>query len=485
VIYVYVNYGAKGTIKKSIRDLILDEIDNQLLDKYQIDIRQLSFIKGTYASEIARFKRGVFSDLFTSDPGKANEKLSDELSRLIADKEQHIQRALRHIQDARHHQVIIMLDNADQRSDEIQQEAFLVAQELAKAWHCYVFISLRPHTFFRSRQSGVLAAYPHRVFTIAPPRIDDLLDKRLTYALDMAEGRIPIERLSGIELNIKSVALVLRALLMSLKDDELQELLTNLTGGNVRTLLQFVSTFIGSPNVDADKIVGIMESSGTYWIPLHELSKPALLGDYAHYHAETSLALNVFDVWRPDPREHFLVPLLLAYLDFDGSHRGKDGFTKRDTIVDEMQRHGFNQEQIDDAIRRALSKRLIETPERLIAEATESPLFRNLADALRITSVGAYHLKRWIFTFAYLDAMAFDTPIFDDSTADELAENVESFHIRDRLKRTLAFRRYLQAQWAECDLSVPYFNLNELFTRGDDTFASVKGSAYATQSRPA
>jgi hypothetical protein len=31
----------------------------------------------------------------------------------------------------------------------------------------------------------------------------------------------------------------------------LQELLANVTGGNVRELLQFITSFIGSPNVDA------------------------------------------------------------------------------------------------------------------------------------------------------------------------------------------------------------------------------------------
>lgn len=295
-IYIYVNLGERGTLDPNVRTLILRDTERQLYDRYKIDIREHPFLRGVYASEIDRFKRGAFSELFVSDPSKAEERLAEMLERLTQDPFEHLRRSISHLTKGRHYQVVFILDNADQRKDDVQQEAFLIAQELARDWSCHVFVSLRPGTFYRSRVSGVLAAYPHRVFTIAPPRTDEFLEARLTYALDMAEGRLPLERLKGIQLNISSIASVIRALLQSLnKNDDLQELLANVTGGNVRELLQFVTSFIGSPNVDADKIVNIMNRQGSYRIPLHELSKAALLGDYANYHAESSLATNVFD----------------------------------------------------------------------------------------------------------------------------------------------------------------------------------------------
>jgi hypothetical protein len=50
-----------------------------------------------------------------------------------------------------------------------------------------------------------------------------------------------------------------------------------------------------------------MENDGNYLIPVHEFSKSALLGDYSHYNPESSIAMNIFDVIYPDPREHFLI----------------------------------------------------------------------------------------------------------------------------------------------------------------------------------
>jgi hypothetical protein len=474
-IYIYVNLGERGTLDPNVRALILRATEDQLYKRYSIDIRERKFLHGVYASEMERFKKGAYSELFASDPTKAEERMADMLHGLTRDAFEHLRRSVMHLTKGRHHQVIFILDNADQRPDDVQQEAFVIAQELARDWICHVFISLRPGTFYRSRVSGVLAAYPHRVFTIAPPRTDEFLEKRLTYALDMAEGRLPLERLQGIQLNIGSIASVIRALLQSLQQsDELQELLANVTGGNVRELLQFVTSFIGSPNVDAEKIVSIMTRQRFYRVPLHELSKAALLGDYAHYHAESSLAMNVFDVRRADPREHFLVLLLLSFLDFDGSHREADGFVDAAILQEEIQRHAFTIKQSADAVERMTDRRLIETPHR--ATFTDDGQLKLVPprEKYRLTARGAYHLFKWMPTFAYIDAMVFDTPIFDERTRDVVSTDLESFDIRARFSRATGFRAYLLAQWRDAGIKATYFDFETLLRRGEGTFQAVQ-----------
>jgi hypothetical protein len=291
----------------------------------------------------------------------------------------------------------------------------------------------------------------------------------------MAEGRLPVERLSGIQLNIESIATVIRALLQSLNNnDDLQELLANVTGGNVRELLQFVTSFIGSPNVDAEKIVKLIKERGTYRIPLHEFSKAALLGDYAHYHAQSSLAMNVFDVRHADPREHFLALLMLAYMDFDGSHREPDGFIDSDLVHDEMQSHGFTIPQIIDCLARLVDRRLVETPHRAILTDEEVAHHGNQREKYRITARGAYHLLKWMPTFGYMDAMSFDTPIFDEDVRDSLLADLESFDISVRLGRAVALRSYLTKHWRSSGIRASYLDFEALLARGEVTFRSVQ-----------
>jgi hypothetical protein len=472
-IYIYVNLGARGTLNPDIRKVILNDTERQLLQRYHIDVNEVTFLRGAYASEISRFRSGAYGSLFETSPVRAVELEADMLHGLTQEKSEHLRRSVEHLAKGRHHQVVFILDNADQRNDQVQQEAFLIAQELARDWSCHVFVALRPSTFYRSRTSGVLAAYPHRVFTISPPRVDEFLEKRLTYALDMAEGRLPVERLRGITLNLSSIACLLKALLQSLRGDELQELLANVTGGNVRELLQFLTSFIGSPNVNSDKIVSLV-SRGSYRIPLHEFSKAALLGDYAHYQSDSSLAMNVFDIRRSDSREHFLVLLILAFLHFRTADGSDGGFIRKDELLSEMMALGFTAEQVFDAVGRSMEKRLVETPHRVILDNLTPEMFDDSEDLFRLTARGAYHLQRWVPTFGYLDAMTFDTPVVNEAVREELSRTLESFEIEDRLRRTILFRDYLSTQWAAAGIRATYFDFREILQRGESTFSSVQ-----------
>src|SRR3972149_5979931 len=89
----------------------------------------------------------------------------------------------------------MFLDNADQRNDEFQQRAFLISQDLAEHWPVTVFLSLRPETFIKSSKEGALTGYHPKAFTVSPPRIDRVIQKRLEFALKLTSGQIQIKAL--------------------------------------------------------------------------------------------------------------------------------------------------------------------------------------------------------------------------------------------------------------------------------------------------
>ncbi|WP_421706291.1 hypothetical protein [Alloalcanivorax xenomutans] len=477
-IYVYIDLGSDSALSSDIKGFVLDEIERQLFKKYDLDVYEFGFVKGVYASELHRFSRGHWGQKKESDPGLYETKISEKLDELMSKKDQHLKRSLDKYSKSAKKQIIICIDNADQRDYDVQQSAFVISQELAKEWCSTVFISVRPKTFFKSKRAGTLSAYPHKVFTISPPRIDTVINKRLMFALDMAEGNIPIESVDYVRVNAHSLALFLKALISSLKDNgDLYEFLSNITGGNIRSAIQFVSDFIGSPNVDAEKITNIMASKGGYRIPLHEFTKPALLGDYSHYTPDGSMAMNVYDVRSADPAEHFLVPLLVSFLSLPGRHKDNDGFCSFDNIVEELQRLGFTAEQISAALRRSTNRRLIETSQRVTFEEDESGgLVGEMPEAFRVTSSGAYHIQRWLGVFAYLDAMAFDTPIFDAVVRDVMLRNINSLSIFDRYVRAVGFKEYLLKCWDEFSNKPDYFDFYAVIADSSSSFDGVKAA---------
>ena len=476
-LYIYIDFGSQGALASSLNGFVLNEIERQLLTDHSIDVQEDGFVRGVYHSEIVRFQRGIFGSLRETDGAAYQRELLGFLQTKTADQAEHLKMSVAHIAAGRKQQIILVLDNADQRDYEIQQEVFIVAENFAKEWKAAVFVAVRPQTFYKSKQAGSLTAYPHRVFTIAPPRVDHVIERRLQFALDIASGKIQSAQLVNIQLRLESIAAFLRTLLHSLAHNtDLVEFLSNITAGNIRAVVDFVAGFIGSANVNTQKIIEINERRGQYTIPVHEFWKAALLGEYSYYDPASSMALNVFDIGGANPEEHFLVPMMLGYLNADGQHRTKEGFVASTAIVVEMQKWSFVPSSTEAALRRVNNKKLLETPQRVTFDEDEGGLIGAMPDYFRISTIGAYHLRRWISDFAYLDAMAYDTPILDENTLDRLRPTIASFGIRDRLDRAVAFRGYLEKIWRGSQLAPDYFDWSALVARGEESFRRVRSA---------
>lgn len=475
-IFIYIDLGNQANLGQDIKEFLVGDIERQLLEVHNVDLFEDAFVRGVYHGDLIRFERGIYGRLKESDPGKFLEKQIEFLAGLTENRVQHLQKCIQHFSKGRQKQVVICIDNADQRDLRDQQLAFLAAQEFASIWHALVLVSIRPRTYFSSKSAGsTISAYPQRILTISPPRVDLVLEKRLKFSLDLAEGRLPLERLEGITLRLESIALFLRTLMHSLKTSrDLREFLSNITGGNIREALELIKGFIGSPNVDSDKIIAIMKEDSEYVIPLHEFSKAALLGEYAHYDSKSSLALNLFDVRYPDKREHFLSLIIISYLLSDAPGKSTEGFIPTKDICAEMCSFGFIVAQVEHALRKLTNKKLIETTERVTFDEGLQGLIGDMPLAFRVTTIGSYHCNRWAPTFAYMDAMLVDTPILDTNVRQQIALNIDSFDISKRLHRTRLFDDYLMKCWSEFDKPPVYFDWPSLRMTAEKTFQSVQ-----------
>ncbi len=474
-LYLYIDLGDSGTLSNDLKSFILLDIEKQLLDNHKIDIYSSNFVKGIYHSEIKRFENGIYKDLLQQNPKLYNEKLISYLDKLTSDKSSHLCKAIEHIAKAHKKQIIITIDNADQRTTDIQDEAFVIAQELASGWKAMTFIALRPETFYQSKMRGrSLSGYTQRVFTILPPRIETVVAKRLEFALKIAQGNTKIHPLENISLDLSDIVVFIKSLLFSIKNNkEIREILSNITGGNVRLVMDFIAKFISNTNVDSDKIISFSKEDD-YLIPLHEFSKAAILGDYSYFNEDTSLAMNLFEISSPDIKEHFLSSLIVAYLESKYSTKDTDSFVKFIDIITEMQKYGYTIPQIEYSIRRLTNKKLIESVGRVEFERKTGVLCGDIPEGFRVTSIGVYHLYKWIGEFSYLDAVSIDTPILDTITRDEIFPLIQSFKIEDRYRKSILFRDYLTDIWNKVNIGVAYFNWNEAIKDGCSGFEKVE-----------
>lgn len=475
-VFIHINLGLKGTLTEDVKSAILREIPRGIKERADIDINSASFGEKVYAAEMREFDNspeGTFRDTLPEEYMRAKVNF---LSGLIAERDRHLIKSIQHISNINKKLIIIVIDNADQRDFKVQQEAFLIAQELASADAGLVFVALRPSTYFESKSKGAMSAYKNKVLTISPPPADDVIQRRIEFAIRVAEGKEDHTKLSGIRMHIESVVLLLRTTLRSIKSNsEIRQFLANITGGNTRSVVELITTFFGSPNVDSRKIVRIEEETGDYKVPLHEFTKHALLGDYSYYHPQSSpYAFNIFDVSTPDPKEHFLASFIVSCLTSNSTLRDVDGFVFGEKILVEMQGFGFSEEQVRSSLRKLAEQRLIETPHSHYREISVAHDVPPDHFNFRATSIGAFHTKSWAGRFEFLDATSSDTPIFDEKIRDKVVKLASSFQISDRLAKVKAFRDYLEETWRSLSSKPTYYDFSTVLSNQNDSIRRVE-----------
>ena len=436
----YIDFGSGPTLAQDLSLFIMDEMKKQLLERYGIDTEERNFVFGVLHRDLDRFEKGVYADIRDISPETFKKKRLEYVEEKLRNKDEYLRLCLTHIYKGRKKQVVIFLDNVDQCSDELQEEAFMIGQSMADRWPVTVFISIRPQTFYKSRISGTLDAYHPRAFTIGPPRVDEVVNKRLRYGINLLDRGTILGLADRVTIKVQSLKDYLEVLACSFDESRyLNEFLDNMCGGNIRLALEFVRAFIGSGHVDTDKILDIYRDTGRYLVPLHEFQRAIIYGDHGHYSPVASEILNLFDISTADGREHFLAPIILAQLDRWAQYSTTDGYVAVPAIYEYLQSLGFNPLQINWVIERLIRRNLIESVIKSRETYDAKP-----ASHYRVTSVGAYYVKRLISGFEYVDAMIVDTPIIDVNMRAKIANE---YNIADRLSRATVFCEYLDSQW--------------------------------------
>ena len=437
---VYIDFGVKPTLEMTLSDFVAGEMTRQLREFYDVDIEERPFLYAVYHGDLLNFDKSLWGGVKESDEITYYKKRIEFIQSKIRDTHEHLKKCLEHIVRGQKRQIVIFFDNVDQRPDAFQQETFLLGESVAELWPAMVFMTLRPQTYHRSRISGTLNAYHPQAFTISPPRIELVIEKRLLYALELLESG----KLLGNDVAVISNSLrtFIDIVIESFHDNrDLVEFVESVFGGNVRLALDFLKMFIGSGHVDSEKIIETYNRSGGYTIPLHEFLRAVMFGDHRWYDPDSSEIKNVFDIAEPDGREHFIVLCALAFLD-RGSRQTADGFLESDVLIAHLGELGFSPSQIANALDRMFIWKLIDNS----LEAL-SPDRGEWSDMLiRVNSVGAYYCHKLVGLFTYVDAVLVDTPLMD---RDMRGTVLGAGTIPGRLSRAEKFCEYLDEQWGD------------------------------------
>ncbi|QYG91172.1 tRNA (adenosine(37)-N6)-threonylcarbamoyltransferase complex ATPase subunit type 1 TsaE [Iamia sp. SCSIO 61187] len=438
---LYIDFGSKPAVSDDLPSYVAGELQHQLVSEYGQNIDDAGFVKSMYRPELQTFERGIHGQLKESDPEEFRRQQIAYLGRLMENREEHLKRALDHYIKAQRKQAVVFLDNVDQRPFDFQEQVFLIGQALASDWPVTCFLALRPETFSRSKREGALTGYQPRVFTIEPPRVDRVIERRLAFAIRELQdsGRLATYP-EGVTVSSSKLESYLQLVLEAFNSNkDIVGFVDNMSGGNVRRALEYVTSFIGSGHVDTEKIFNALRRGG-YTLPFHEFFRAVLYGEHEYYDPSDSPIPNVLDISKPDGREHFLQPLVVAFLERAANAGNTQGFVPTPEVYAYGQSLGFETRQIARALDRCAASRLIDTHPRYIHEAVRGAD----SEQVRVGSAGVYIIRQLLTDFQYLDAVGVDTPIVDSSAR---ARFQTGWGLDERLQRAEALRQYLDEQW--------------------------------------
>lgn len=418
---------------------VYDEIERQLLSLYGIDIRDDRFVRGVLHFELQRLKNTPRGKATSEDASRYKEFELNEIDKIIEDRHAYLTRVFHHLKKGRRCSVAIFMDNLDRREAELQEQAFLRASAMARDWASLTFICLRPDTFHRSREGGVLDTIAPTTFTVGHPDLSLVLKRRFAYARSIASGeRLTSATVDGynpqICMKLPDVALLLGSCeFAARKRHGIVPILEAVSNGNIRRLLDFARSVLCSGHLDTRKILGIIQTDGSYTVPDFEGVKALLYGEYKHFHGIESPFINLFDIIHAQRVEHFLALCVLHFLSRSSEEGPSRGFTARRDLTAYLSGVGFSMQASDEVLRRLEAKQLIVASILSLEGDRDHKRFR-------ITPLGAFHLHYLCHVFQYLDAMTLDTPILNPDTRTHM---VDTMLIRERIERTKAFLDYL------------------------------------------
>lgn len=434
------------------------EILRSIYDKYKdLELHSYKILIRIYYSVIKTNDEGIWSMIKKNNLQEYEKKVSDFLELAVNDIFEHLRLLNIYLIKERRKRIIVILDNADQFPDNVQEYAYLFAHSLANKCHCGTIISLREGYYYKWRNSPPFDAYNSHVYHITAPRYSEVLNKRIKFGLE----RFTVDEspLQGADdkgkrylMNKSDIYRFLSTLNQSIfsdKQTDLIDFLSYTTHPNIREGLRVFNIFLTSGHTNIDQYIlknKFKTEKNIHYIPIHEFIKSVALVNNIYYNSEYSLINNIF-LPEGDSNDHFikfyLLLELLQIFDLQGSG---NRYVECKNILSIFTALGYKPKTIIACIEKLLFFNMLDTDDHVLdVEYEGNILSKNIA----ITAKGHYYIKVLIQRFHYIDLVLQDTPILDKKSFDRINQkfpksaNDGKRDLKGRYDSTVLFVDYL------------------------------------------
>ena len=393
-----------------------------------------------FRDKIAAEKKRLLAP-FADDETLLARKIAERIDHWQADHQAYLGELLRYTTEHCKKQVLIVLDNADQKDAAFQYEVHDLAQQLATSFPVTIVLSLRESTFFRLSKSPRADAFSQQqVFHIRAPRLELVISARFVYLADLLKARdVSIQSATGVTLTVKNinrfVEFLKRSLLDSRQAAQILELLASMSNGSVRGALNLIYEFLVSGHTKMDDYFWKYAVRSKSYVPFHEFLASVLLDEMPFFSEENSHSfLNIFARSGVATDSHFFRLRLLSAIEklSSGNAFRPEDYVPMAEVKREFASTGCSEAVVDAHIQTLVRFGLVQADTQAgLAEPTTLKQEYEDIGGLHITAAGRYYLSTLSRSFTYVHLIIPDTPIFDKDAFARIDAIYRPFKSRD------------------------------------------------------
>ncbi|CAA0176273.1 AAA domain-containing protein [Tenacibaculum maritimum] len=392
------------------RKFIYQALSDYLLEEHPENPTDFeSLIKPAYEKEIKALSKGPYA-LLAKDPNKFEDKIIELIDKDFQNVEPYVDKVYKHLSSKQ--LCVIVIDNVDLYEDEIlETKVFSEAISISKTIKCSAIVSIRDTTFIKHKNNSIFNAYELKKLWVNPPSFKEILSKRLNYAkIILKDEPAIIELNNGMKVRVDDLSLFFSIVQKSVLNETNGKLLEYLSDRNPRKGISLIQNFLTSGHIQADKAIqNYINGKANFIFPFHEVFKGCLLGQWKYYKENRSEAYNIFDSNFGSIKLQLVRLSTLNLL----HNRAKIGLP--DVIITDIyeiiSKIGISKDMIKTVLDSFIENSLIHSND-----------IHNDIPSYHITLCGGYYIKSLSRMMVYLEAIIYDTNIFDFVTFNSLSE---------------------------------------------------------------
>jgi len=433
---------------------IYKDIISEIHENYEnLELYSLKILERIYLREIKE-KHEIWN--LEGNEEYYNKNLRGFLNERTQDFENHFIKLSIYFLSQRSMRLTLIIDNADQFDLLIQKKVFLLAQSLNRKAKCAVILSLREGYYYEWRNKPPFDAFVNNVYHITAPPYNEVLQKRIDYALrnihidGKSKGAFGETTFEVSNEAVKDFLLGLKTSLFGADNSEMLTFLEETTYPNLREGLRMFRDFLLSGYTEVSQYVLRQRVSpdAKESIPFWEFLKAIALLNKKYYNHQQSSIHNLF---YPSEGSSFIflkIELLRFLFDRIEKYGQAEKFIQTSLLLSNFTERGYKLISILSELNELLEYRLIETDDSSFDKEFNTKLTNH--KSISISLKGKYYIETLVTKFSYMELCLQDTPIFGDEFFNKVRESFPLSNdngkrsLSKRYKNVLHFIEYLE-----------------------------------------